>query len=186
MIAKIVDSRADELLGQALERLRAGKVPLAAQTDLMEAVCARGNPTQLQTLEAIEAEWQVSGDSLARYRPALDGGDPIKGQTLFERHPLLGCNSCHADGIKAFNIRDGLGAPSLRRTGEEILRSIVHPQATPYSDSLHAVPQHQVTRGLTPRCQMPKGVGDLLSRTELRDLVSYLIKLSSTTNSPGD
>jgi len=219
IIAQVSDPRADDLLGQALQRLRVGEVPLAAQTELMEAVSARGNPAQLQTLQAIEADWQAGGDRLAPYRPALERGDAMKGRTLFERHPRLGCIECHGHGVKTFDTNPGLQETSAQWTREDLLDSILHPNRAQnpgnQRTSLKIKPASVVTgivvqenrdflqlrspdgternieqgrliSRLTQQCEMPKGVGDLLSRAELRDLLSYLVELSSPSSDRGE
>ncbi|MEO7599512.1 MAG: HEAT repeat domain-containing protein [Opitutus sp.] len=161
IIAATADPRADGLLAQALERLRAGSVPLAARVDLISAVEARQNGELTKTLNDIEAHWRASGDRLAPYRGALDGGDPIKGRRIFERSANLDCVGCHEEGPRPRStVHDWIETDTLELR-ERLLTMLVLPR--------------NESAGTAGECQLAGGVPDHLSAIELRDLVSFLV-----------
>jgi putative heme-binding domain-containing protein len=78
----------------------------------------------------LRASLKKDGDSLAEYRIALSGGNPIQGRQLFYQSPVALCSRCH----KAEPLVPAGGAgPSLEGVGargeEYLLRSLLEPSA---------------------------------------------------------
>jgi putative heme-binding domain-containing protein len=71
-----------------------------------------------------------NGDSLAEFRAALAGGDPVRGRKLFYESPLAMCATCHAAEP---GVPGGTAGPSLEKVAthgaEYLLRSLVEPSA---------------------------------------------------------
>jgi quinoprotein glucose dehydrogenase len=129
-IANLADPAAAELLVSGLKRLQAGEVPYLAQVELLDAAEASSAPAVQEAYTALQAHWAESGDTLAPYRSALEGGDGRRGWRLFNQHPVLACTRCH----KAFG-EGGEAGPDLsdlaeRATAEYMLEAIVDPNAT--------------------------------------------------------
>ncbi len=124
---------ADAIFVEQLKLLAADKVAPAVQLELLEAAAKRENPEVKKLLTAREVTMAGSGDALAPYRFALQGGDREKGQRIFENQPTLACVRCHRVGAAA----GGDGAPNLvdfatkhpEATREYALESIVKPNA---------------------------------------------------------
>jgi mono/diheme cytochrome c family protein len=150
----------DELLAAAVRRLAAGDVPAAAQAELLDAVLRRGTPQVAAALKQLQEAWAAGTDRLAPYRSALEGGDAAEGRRLFTRHPKLACLQCHE--IERADAGPSLANIGAIRSKENLLESVVLPQAS-------VMPGYAAT--------MPGGVGEILSRRELRDLVAYLAEL---------
>ncbi len=113
----------------ALERLNLGQVPVAAQFELLDAAEKSKDPQVQSKLEALKNSWAQSGDVLAPYRGALEGGDPRRGAGTFYQNPVMACVRCHkidGDG--------GDAGPDLTRVGaqkspEYLLESVIKPNA---------------------------------------------------------
>jgi putative heme-binding domain-containing protein len=81
---------------------------------------------------SIETGWQtaIATDPLAPFRPALEGGDPVRGKSVLLNHPAAQCTACH-------KIADGAGSnvgPNLKDIGKKkdrlyLLQSLVDPQS---------------------------------------------------------
>jgi len=153
-----------------------------------------------------------SGDVLAKFAPALAGGDPDAGEIVFKEHAVAQCFRCHkinGSGGEAGPDLTGIGVKKDRRY---LLESIVSPNAqiaegfqsmlvtlkngemqlgivkteTPDELTLQApvpgIPPVKVKKaevqsrenapsGMTP------GLGDLLTKREIRDVIEYLATL---------
>ena len=125
-LAELDDPGADALVARGLAALRTGELDPAEQLEVMEAVVARDSPDMSVQL----ADWQASLDSLdpvASYGFALAGGDPGRGQEIFQG--AGDCQRCHTlSGHKAGAGPDLTGVGS-RLGGEALLRAVVDPQA---------------------------------------------------------
>lgn len=120
---------ADEIITEQLKALAADKVAPAVQLELIEAAAKRDNP-QIKKLLTDRDVALASGDAIAPFRFALQGGDREKGQRIFENHPALACVRCHRVGTAG----GADGAPNLADYGTKfqrdyILESIVKPNA---------------------------------------------------------
>jgi len=97
-------------------------------------VAARGERPELAqgagALQAGFAKAREMGDPLAGWRMTLVGGDATRGGRVFREHAAVTCLKCHRlggdGGSEAGPDLDGVAA---RLTSEELLRSIVDPNA---------------------------------------------------------
>ena len=132
LLATLQHPRADALCLEALHRLAAGEIPLAAQAELIETASQRSNQDVADALAQLMEKWNSSRDRLDPFRSTLEGGDPAAGRRLFERNPALACIQCHDSGGEMRG--SGTLAPTLAaiapwRTTEQLLRSILFPDA---------------------------------------------------------
>jgi quinoprotein glucose dehydrogenase len=129
-LAKFNHPSADQLLASQLQQLAAGKIPAAAQLELLEAASRRSDPRVKQLLAEREAALANAGDPLAPYRVALEGGSVRRGRRIFLSQPVMSCVRCHMAGTGA----GGNAGPNLAMIGakhdrEYLLESVVKPNA---------------------------------------------------------
>jgi putative heme-binding domain-containing protein len=121
-------SNAGALLASAWDSLQSGQLSDALKLDLVEALRSSTDATLRAKYLAYE-QALPAGDKLARFRPALSGGDPVVGRELFRNHVSAQCVRCHeagGDGHQAGPVLAGLAS---RSTSEYILESLIDPSA---------------------------------------------------------
>ncbi|CAN5284221.1 c-type cytochrome [soil metagenome] len=143
------------ILNDQFDLLLAGEHMPEVHLDLMLAAEQSGDAGLGDRLEQYRRG--KPDDSVAVYRESLKGGDANRGRELFQNHPVATCTRCHAVGGQG-----GVAGPDLTEIGshltrEQLLQSLVDPQAG---------------------SGMP-AMGNLLTRHQLRDLVEYLSTLPS-------
>lgn len=121
---------ADPLIARQLDRLAAGRIPAAAQLELLEAAAKRSDERVKKKLEAREAALATSADPLAPFLVALEGGDARKGGRVFWSQPVMACVRCHAAGSSG----GGDAGPNLAEIGAKhdrhyLLEALVKPNA---------------------------------------------------------
>ena len=77
---------------QALENAK-GLAPAALE--LMEAAALRKEPSVAAALQRLQQTLAAGTDPLAKWMPALQGGNPENGFALFQTHPGGQCLRCH-------------------------------------------------------------------------------------------
>lgn len=120
---------ADAMLMKWLRRLQTGDVALELHLDLIEAACARKEAALTAALRKYESAL-ASDDTLARWRPALAGGNAAAGERLFVNHAQAQCIRCHQVRGKG----GGTAGPELSRVAatnnrEHLLESLLRPNA---------------------------------------------------------
>jgi quinoprotein glucose dehydrogenase len=121
---------ADQVLAEQLKLLAEGKVPVAAQLELVTAAGRRSDPAIKDLLAQREATIAASTDPLAPYRIALAGGDRTRGGRIFNTQPTLACIRCHRAGVDGGDAGPNLADIGARHTREQLLEAIVKPNAT--------------------------------------------------------
>ena len=121
---------ADPLIVRQLDRLAAGKIPVGAQLELLEAAAKRSDPRVKEKLAARDAALAASDDPLAPFLVTLEGGDARKGGRVFWSQPVMACVRCHAAGSSG----GGDAGPNLAEIGAKrdrhyLLEAIVKPNA---------------------------------------------------------
>ncbi|MEY4938472.1 MAG: Quinoprotein glucose dehydrogenase precursor [Verrucomicrobiota bacterium] len=120
---------ADPLLAEQLRELAAGRIPPAVQLELLTAAGRRRDPAIKELLAAREAKLAASPDPLDTYRVAVAGGNPKRGQQIFETQPTLACIRCHRAGADGGEAGPNLAGIGVKATREHLLESIVKPNA---------------------------------------------------------
>lgn len=116
------------LLTQMLQDLLSGKLPPELRLDVLEA--ARRQPTSPHRvlLGAYESRLSAS-DPLARYRPAMIGGNAVAGREVFRNHVNAQCVRCHEAGGEGRQAGPVLAGIGKRVTPEYLLEALVDPNA---------------------------------------------------------
>ncbi len=129
-IAQLNHPEAELLLAEGLQRLGEGIVPYLAQVELLDSAEASPSEIVQSAMAELKQKWAASGDQLAAFRGALEGGDGREGWRLFNEHPVLACTRCHQ-----VHGEGGYAGPDLtgladRMSTEEMLEAIIYPNAT--------------------------------------------------------
>jgi quinoprotein glucose dehydrogenase len=120
---------AGALLGSFFDQLVAGKLPLAVQLDLVDAMQATGSPALQARLDAYQ-KTKGSPSLVAAFRGALlEGGNSRRGQATFVEHPAAACTRCHAVGSAGSDVGPNLAGVATRLTRDELLESLLDPSA---------------------------------------------------------
>lgn len=199
--------QAAPVLVAALDRLDAGKVKAGAQVELLEAVEKNGTPAVKARWQKTQAAWASSGNPLASYGYALDGGDPRRGAGVFFGNPVLPCARCHKVGGNGGEAGPDLTRIGAQQTPQYLLESIIKPNmhiapgfdivsftlANGESETGTVISENatqvvlkradgsqvtldakQVKQRTAAPSSMPEIYGQVLSRSELRDLMALL------------
>jgi quinoprotein glucose dehydrogenase len=118
----------DDAIAALVNEAAAGRIPVEAQLELIEAA----NAHAAANVQAPLAKWreaQTAADKLGKYAFALKGGNRIEGEKVFKEHAVAQCFRCHK--IKGVG---GDAGPDLTQVGKRadrnyILESIVDPNA---------------------------------------------------------
>ncbi len=120
----------DRLLKEQLAKLEQGKIPAAAQLELLDVAAKRENAEIKRALEKREAALESSTDPLAPYRVALEGGNARAGARIFWGQPVMACVRCHTAGGGGGDAGPPLGSVGKQMTREQLLEAVVKPNAT--------------------------------------------------------
>ena len=120
---------ADTLILGQLRALDAGTVPAAVQLELLTAAGRRDHAGIKEFLAQRDAAVAASTDPLAAYRVTLAGGDASRGKRIFETQPVLAYIRCHRAGGEGGDAGPNLADAGAKNTREQILESIVKPNA---------------------------------------------------------
>ncbi|HWE37730.1 MAG TPA: PVC-type heme-binding CxxCH protein [Isosphaeraceae bacterium] len=132
-IATINDPAADVLFARWLDRLQAGRVDADMQLDLLDAAARRAAPEVKDRLARFEAA-RSKGDTVARYREVLQGGDSRRGMRIFNQKAEVSCLRCHKVRGPRGEPFGGEVGPDLTGIGAKqsrdyVLESMVDPNA---------------------------------------------------------
>jgi quinoprotein glucose dehydrogenase len=120
---------ADTVLTAQLALLSDKKLSPELHLELLEAAAKRPAASVSSTLQRFTSSLPPA-DTLAPFRPALAGGDAAEGKRLFNDHPGAQCLRCHAVRGNGGTVGPDLAGAGKRLTREQLLESIVLPNAT--------------------------------------------------------
>lgn len=120
---------ADQILIGQLKQLAAGKIPVGAQLELLDAGAKRSNPTIKQLLADREAAIAASVNPLAPYLVTLEGGNANRGRRIFYSQPVMACVRCHSLGSGGADAGPNLAMIGAKQDRTYLLESIVKPNA---------------------------------------------------------
>ncbi|MEA3208117.1 MAG: quinoprotein glucose dehydrogenase [Chthoniobacter sp.] len=204
-------SGADKVLSGLIDELKAGKIPVEAQLELVEAAAKRKSPEVKTGIEAWLAA-QAGADKLGRFSFVMAGGDRGNGEKLFKEHAVAQCFRCHKVQGVGGDAGPDLTGVGTRQNRRYLLESIVDPNATIAhgfdsvmctltsgdikagilkAETADALILQVPGAGLPPETVkksdiksrdpapsgMPPGLGELLSKRELRDILEYIASL---------
>lgn len=208
-LATVPGSRADEVIGQWLDKMRAGQAPRELQLDILDAAHKRSANLVTAKLEQIESG-RAADDPLARYLETLYGGSTNEGKKIFFERPEAQCVRCHKAEGQGGDVGPDLTHIAAQKDPSYLLESIILPNRQiaagfesvmvelKNGDSYAGVLKSDVPDELvinTPEqglltlkkaeiesrraslSPMPEGLGQVLSKQDLRNLVAYLSSL---------
>lgn len=119
---------ADRVLLEAIDDLKAKRLPPELQVDVIEAARTRGIPALNAAINQYEAELPAN-DPLARFRSALVGGDAENGKRIFRSHTVAQCFRCHKIQGQGGEAGPDLTQLAMRSPREHFLESMIDPNA---------------------------------------------------------
>lgn len=133
ILAGIPGDEAAEFIAARLDKLKQANGISPGAIELIAAAKSRKEPAVAAALAAFDKAMAESSDPLAKYNIALEGGDPVKGASLFGSHPVGQCMRCHKAEDKAHSAGGDAGPNlagiSIRQDRRYLLESIVNPAA---------------------------------------------------------
>jgi quinoprotein glucose dehydrogenase len=126
ILGEMKSAGAEALLASWLDRLLAGKVPVEARLDLVEAAGKHATPAFKERLGRYEAALDREGP-LGPYRDALAGGDAEAGRRIFFNKSEVSCLRCHKLGGVGGDVGPDLTGIGARQKRDYLLESIVLP-----------------------------------------------------------
>jgi quinoprotein glucose dehydrogenase len=128
LLAPVKDESVATLFGLRLDSVSSENAQPGAALDLMEAAETREEPAVREKLAAWKASFDPA-DPLAAFRITLQGGDPARGETIFQTHAVGQCSKCHKVGGTGAEAGPDLKGVATRGKPEYILESLVAPSA---------------------------------------------------------
>lgn len=119
---------ADELLGQWVDQLAAGRVATEIQLDLLEAAGSRKTPELAEKLDKYAKSIDKT-NPLAEYIPSLSGGDAEAGRKVFFEHQAAQCLRCHAVKGNGGTVGPDMAGIASRVDRKYLLESLINPSA---------------------------------------------------------
>ncbi len=154
---------ATSAIASIAKQLQTGRLPKELYLETLEAVATSTSP-QLQPYRVpdLEAAPNVDLGSVAA-QSLLVGGNADAGREVFTGSSAVSCMRCHAINGTGGEAGPDLGAVGTRLTREQMVQSLLDPNAV-------------LAEGFTPPSAMIP-VGPHLSHRQIRDLVEYLTTL---------
>jgi quinoprotein glucose dehydrogenase len=126
VLGDLKEARADELLGELLDKLQSGKIRPELHLELLEAAGQRKSNVVKAKLAKFETS-RPKNDALSPYWESLAGGDAESGRRIFFEKSEVACVRCHK-----INGTGGEVGPDLSHIAKEykrdyLLESIVVP-----------------------------------------------------------
>jgi quinoprotein glucose dehydrogenase len=128
-MAQMQGPETPKLLIASIDALAAGKVKPGAQVELIDAVEKSQAPAVQARWEKQKAAWAASGNALAPYASALEGGDPRRGGDQFYDNQVLPCGRCHRAYGEGGEAGPDLSSIGKQKTPEYLLESVIKPSA---------------------------------------------------------
>ncbi|MEI6713396.1 MAG: PVC-type heme-binding CxxCH protein [Verrucomicrobiota bacterium] len=125
-LADINSAEADTFFAKAVENLV--QEPKEAHLEILEGAAKRKAPEVKAALAKYEASLPA-GDLLAKFAPALLGGNRNAGEKLFKEHAVAACMRCHKVGGAGGDAGPNLDGFSKTHDRQYILESIVNVNA---------------------------------------------------------
>ena len=132
-LAKLPATGADVLFVDNLKALEQAKGISPAAIELLEAAAARSEPGVKAALASVQKSLGSSDDKLAKWMPAMEGGNAKNGFALFQALPAGQCLRCHraSDDSHAAGGEAGPNLAGVAKRGDRryLLESIISSSA---------------------------------------------------------
>jgi quinoprotein glucose dehydrogenase len=129
-LAKLQAAGVDTLFVSSLKALEQAKGVSPAAIELLEAAAQRSEPAVKEALAATQKAIAGGSDKLAKWLPALEGGDARNGFALFTALPAGQCLRCHraSDDSHAAGGEAGPNLAGVAKRGDRryLLESVVN------------------------------------------------------------
>jgi quinoprotein glucose dehydrogenase len=129
-LAKLPAPGVDALFLDSLKALEKAKGVSPAAIELLEAAALRSEPAVKEALAATQKVIAGGSDKLAKWMPALEGGDAKNGFALFTALPAGQCLRCHraSDDAHAAGGEAGPNLAGIAKRGDRryLLESVVN------------------------------------------------------------
>ncbi|MEY3852171.1 MAG: hypothetical protein RI910_1151, partial [Verrucomicrobiota bacterium] len=129
-LAKLPAPGVDALFLDSLKALEKAKGISPASIELLEAAALRSEPAVKEALAATQKAIAAGSDKLAKWLPALEGGDAKNGFALFTALPAGQCLRCHraSDDSHAAGGEAGPNLAGIAQRGDRryLLESVVN------------------------------------------------------------
>ncbi|WP_194973996.1 HEAT repeat domain-containing protein [Aquiflexum lacus] len=145
LLTEVIEKQTTEEKQAAIVAL--GKLPYSATKESFDVLIAKMDNKNIQTdvllelSEAIEnindpglkdkyAKSEASfweGNQLASYQSSLNGGDPVKGKSLFLQSQTGQCMRCHAIDDMGGNVGPAMDGIASKLSKQELLESLIDP-----------------------------------------------------------
>ncbi|MEN9536329.1 MAG: hypothetical protein RLZZ178_326, partial [Verrucomicrobiota bacterium] len=129
-LAKLTAPGVDTLFVESLKALEQAKGVSPAAIELLEASAQRSEPSVKEALAATQKAIAGGADKLAKWLPALEGGDAKNGFALFTALPAGQCLRCHraSDDSHAAGGEAGPNLAGVAQRGDRryLLESVVN------------------------------------------------------------
>ncbi len=200
------------ILNRQMDLLMQDELENEIELDLVLAAEAVESDSLQERLRVYQSE-KNRDDSVSVYRESLYGGDAGEGRELFYQNAAAQCIRCHVVEGEGSDVGPDLTEVGTRMSREELLRAMVHPNASlppGYGTVTLTLQNGEIVRGMlsaesdkqitvttreqelviekdeiAERVNSPSGMpamGNLLTRSELRDIVEYLTTLKAGDN----
>jgi quinoprotein glucose dehydrogenase len=127
-LAGIKNSAAIDALRDWMGRLENGTCPPELEVEVLDAAAKSTDPAlvarQKQFVDKLARKGRVS-----QYSDCLSGGDAARGRKLFETNDIFACRRCHSIRPNEVLVGPCLANVGAQRKPEDILESIVTPNA---------------------------------------------------------
>jgi quinoprotein glucose dehydrogenase len=128
LLATIDRPEAAEVVAHWMERVSKGDCPPELVLNVLEAAAKSKDP-RLVAAQKTYSEKLAAAGPVAAQSASLVGGDAERGQKLFSESEALACRRCHGVVTGKVLVGPNLADVGLRRTRNELLESIVAPNA---------------------------------------------------------
>lgn len=129
-LGSIAGADAEAVLLNRVNSLAEGKADKEIQVDIIEAAEVSPSKNVKEAIDAYHASF-TDPESIAKYLPALDGGDKRRGRDIFEKKASTQCMRCHSvSQTHGSEVGPDLSTVAERLNRRQILEAVALPNAT--------------------------------------------------------
>lgn len=125
LLAELRTPGADQEIASAMKNLRGA--PADVKVEVLEAAKARAENKAVAEAMEVWLDSLDAGDSVAKFRPALEGGDAERGKAIFFGKTDVYCVRCHKVGGTGGEVGPDLSRLAQEKTRDYLLEAIVDP-----------------------------------------------------------
>ena len=115
---------AREIVSTWMKRLEGGNCPPELTVEILDAAVKSADSALIERQKKYVANLASAGGS-SQFSFCLSGGDPQRGQKIFDTNDTLACRRCHSLKPDVVLVGPSLATVGVQRKPSEILESIV-------------------------------------------------------------